>query len=90
MYRTGDRGRFRDDGRLDFLGRVDDQFKIRGYRVEPGEIEGVLGTAPGVLEAAVAFEAPPSGTQLDALVTALLDRGGPDAESLLIRLLEPS
>ena len=39
LYKTGDLGRFREDGNLEFLGRMDDQIKIRGYRVEPGEIE---------------------------------------------------
>ena len=53
MYRTGDRGRFRRDGVVEYLGRVDDQLKIRGFRVEPEEIEHVLAEAPGVREACV-------------------------------------
>ena len=53
LYRTGDLGRYRFDGNIDFLGRIDHQVKIRGHRIEPGEVEARLATCPGVRAAAV-------------------------------------
>lgn len=54
LYRTGDWARYRDDGVLDFIGRRDTQVKIRGHRIEVEDLEGVLGTHPGVGRAVVA------------------------------------
>lgn len=53
MYRTGDYGRWRADGRIDHLGRIDGQVKVRGYRIETGEIEMALATHEMVREAVV-------------------------------------
>ncbi len=75
LYRTGDLVRWRADGTLDFLGRNDHQVKVRGVRVEPGEIENVLRAHPGVREAVViAKDADgPAGAEL----VAYLVRQGP-------------
>ncbi|MEV0275649.1 amino acid adenylation domain-containing protein [Streptomyces sp. NPDC050610] len=81
LYRTGDLVRWRADGSLDFLGRNDHQVKIRGVRVELGEIENVLRAHPGVREAAVIATAPdsPAGT---GLVAYLVPADGSPAPEL--------
>ncbi len=53
LYRTGDLVRRRRDGALDFVGRIDQQIKVRGVRIEPGEIEALLETHPGIQQAVV-------------------------------------
>jgi enterobactin synthetase component F len=62
MYRTGDLARWRDDGVLEFLGRVDQQVKIRGHRVEPGEIEALLIAHSALAEAVVIGQCDDEGT----------------------------
>ncbi|MFF8981774.1 amino acid adenylation domain-containing protein [Streptomyces globisporus] len=89
LYRTGDLVRIRPDGALDFLGRTDDQIKLRGHRVEPGESEAALLSEPGVARAAVilrtdlpggpalvgyAVPAPASALDTEALRRRLADR----------------
>ena len=69
LYRSGDLARYRTDGELEYLGRIDQQVKIRGHRIELGEIESVLGRAHGVKQCAViAREDTGLGPQLVAYI----------------------
>lgn len=68
MYRTGDRAVVGRDGALRILGRVDNQVKIDGIRVETGEVEAVLRTHPDVSDAAVVGDGPPGSRSLTAFV----------------------
>ena len=70
MYRTGDLGRYRQDGALEVTGRADRQLKVRGFRVEPAEIESVLAAHPGLGQVAVvATGHDPGDTRLTAYYT---------------------
>lgn len=77
MYRTGDIGFIQDDGLIRFLGRSDHQVKIRGHRVELGEVEVALKSLPGIVDAVVTVDSRPTGKRLAAY---LLVRDGMPAD----------
>jgi amino acid adenylation domain-containing protein len=92
LYRTGDLARFRAAGDLEFLGRIDGQVKLRGVRIEPGEIEAVLAGYPGARAAAVAVSRGAGGERLVAYVAMASGEtpgeGGAPAGQELRRYLE--
>jgi amino acid adenylation domain-containing protein len=90
LYRTGDLGRWRLDGTIEFLGRVDRQVKIRGHRIELGEVESVLERAPGVRNVvAKSVPGPDDRPRLVAYVVPS-DPGRPPADDDLIAMLRRS
>ena len=90
LYRTGDVAKLREDGAVEFLGRSDHQIKIRGHRIEPGEIETVLERIPGIASAVamargvdperilVAYVAAGAGAPAEAVMRAELKRTLPE------------
>jgi amino acid adenylation domain-containing protein len=80
LYRSGDLVRWLGDGTLEFLGRLDDQVKLRGYRVEPGEIEATLARHPRVRDVAVAAPRTPDGER--RLVAYVVGDGPVDPRDL--------
>jgi amino acid adenylation domain-containing protein len=89
LYRTGDRARWLPSGALEFLGRLDAQVKVRGYRIEPGEIEAALALHPAVREAAVVpRDAGGGGRRLAAYLVAAPGADAPPAAELRARLRE--
>ncbi|GJG89253.1 hypothetical protein tb265_44340 [Gemmatimonadetes bacterium T265] len=81
-YRTGDRVRRLADGALEFLGRVDEQVKVRGYRVEPGEVAHALRGHPGLADAAVVADAADAEPRLTAYVVPRRPDALPNAQAL--------
>ncbi|MDK2598814.1 AMP-binding protein [Bacillus stercoris] len=88
LYRTGDLARWLPDGTIEYVGRIDDQVKVRGYRVELGEIESALRHIDGVKEAAVLARTGQSGSkELFGYISVKAGTNAEQVRSLLARSL---
>ncbi|RXH11362.1 non-ribosomal peptide synthetase [Bradyrhizobium guangzhouense] len=87
LYRTGDSARYRPDGNIEILGRVDFQIKLNGYRIDPAEIESILINQPGIAAAAVVGRSTRDGPRLVACLVESGD-GTTAAECTLTAALE--
>ncbi|HEX2267989.1 MAG TPA: MupA/Atu3671 family FMN-dependent luciferase-like monooxygenase, partial [Pyrinomonadaceae bacterium] len=76
LYRTGDLARYLPDGSIEYLGRLDQQVKLRGFRVELGEIESVLRNHPEVSDAVVVVRQSPASVEVDSRLVAYVVRSG--------------
>ncbi|HVG43869.1 MAG TPA: condensation domain-containing protein, partial [Longimicrobium sp.] len=86
VYRTGDLGRYRPDGAVEPVGRADQQVKVRGFRVELGEIEGALASHPAIREAAVMARETDAGECRLVGYWVPVEESGPDAAALRAHL----
>jgi amino acid adenylation domain-containing protein len=83
LYQTGDLGRFREDGAIEYRGRADTQVKIRGYRVELAEVEAALRAHPSVMDAVVIAKVAPDRNQ--RLVAYVVARNGVEGDAHELR-----
>ncbi|HXZ18021.1 MAG TPA: amino acid adenylation domain-containing protein, partial [Roseiarcus sp.] len=87
IYRSGDLGRITEDGEIEYLGRIDTQIKLRGYRIELTEIESVLIEIPEIAQAVVTtFEPEPGAPELVAYYSVKHGAAAPDPAAIVARL----
>jgi len=81
LYRTGDLARYREDGAIEYIGRIDQQVKVNGYRIELGEIETILAKHPAVRESVVAVMEGSAGSELIGYVITESGTSGTSTQS---------